>query len=368
MRHSQQVSIIGILVLTALYVCPAAGQSQRATENVILITLDGLRWQEVFSGADPVLIRTEAYVADTTDLIASFWHAEPEQRRKVLMPFFWGHVAVNGQLFGDRRAGSLVNVTNTMVFSYPGYNEILTGFADPLIDSNDKRPNSNTTVLETINAMPGFGGKVAAFGSWDVFPYIINEARSGVPVNAGFENADGYRLTDREIFLNEFQDQIPSPWSSVRLDAFTHHYALEYLKRSRPRLLYVAYGETDDFAHNGDYDAYLRSAHQTDAFIRDLYEWTQSDPQYRDKTTFIVTTDHGRGTVPLDTWRGHGDDVVGADQIWLAIFGPDTPARASESLRGQWFQNQVAATVAAFLGVAYENSPTPGAPVREAMK
>jgi len=366
--HALRLSILVLLALIVRSVPPAAGQTQRATENVILISLDGLRWQEVFSGADPVLIRTEAYVSDTTDLIAAFWHAEPEQRRQILMPFFWEHVAVNGQLFGDRPAGSLVNVSNTMWFSYPGYNEILTGFADPRIDSNAKRPNTNTTVLEAVNAMPGFGGKVAAFGSWDVFPYIINEARSGVPVNAGFEKADGYRLTDREIFLNELQDQTPSPWSTVRLDAFTHHYALEYLKRNRPRLLYVAYGETDDFAHDGDYDAYLHSAHQTDAFTRDLYEWTQADPRYRDKTTFIVTTDHGRGTVPIDTWRGHGDDVAGADEIWLAVFGPDTPARAPESLQGQWFQNQVAATVAAFLGVAYSNTPAPGAPVREAMK
>lgn len=368
MRFIPRLSILLVIALCSSLVRPAAGQSTRSTENVILISLDGLRWQEVFSGADPVLIRTEAYVSDTTDLIAAFWHAEPEQRRKILMPFFWGHVAVNGQLYGDRHAGSLVDVTNTMVFSYPGYNEILTGFADPRIDSNAKRPNQNTTVLEVINRMPGFGGKVAAFGSWDVFPYIVNEARSGVPVNAGFEKAEGYRLTDREIFLNELQDQIPSPWSTVRLDAFTHHYALEYLKRNRPRLLYVAYGETDDFAHDGDYDAYLHSARQTDAFIRDLYEWIQADPQYREKTTFIVTTDHGRGTVPLDTWRGHGRDIDGAEEIWLAIWGPDTPARSPESLRGQWYQNQVAATAAAFLGVRYENTPTPGAPVLEAMK
>ncbi len=356
------------LTIAVFLVAPAAGQPQRSTENVILISLDGMRWQEMFSGADPVLIRSEAYVSDTTDLIAAFWDDEPEHRRMRLMPFFWEHVAVNGQLYGDRRAGSLVNVTNSMWFSYPGYNEILTGFADPRIDSNAKRPNPNTTVLEVINRLPGYGGKVAAFGSWDVFPYIINEGRSGVPVNAGFEKADGYRLTDREIFLNELQEQIPSPWSSVRLDAFTHHYALEYLKRNRPRLLYVAYGETDDFAHDGDYDAYLHSAHQTDAFIRDLYEWTQADPQYRDKTTFIVTTDHGRGTMPLDTWRDHGDEVAGADQIWLAIWGPDTPAQRPEALRGQWYQNQVAASVAAFLGVRYENTPAPGAPVLEAMK
>ncbi|MEZ4702111.1 MAG: alkaline phosphatase family protein [Rhodothermales bacterium] len=359
---------VAILIVLFAMTLPAAAQSARQTENVVLISLDGMRWQEVFSGADPVLIRNDDFVSDTTHLKAAFWNDDVATRRRQLMPFFWEHIAVNGQLYGDRAAGSMVDVTNTMRFSYPGYNEILTGFADPRIDSNAKRPNHNTTVLEAAIRTPGLAGKVAAFGSWDVFPFIINEVRSGVPVNAGFEHAGGTRLTDRERFLNELQDQIPSPWSSVRLDAFTHHYALEYLQRERPRLLYIAYGETDDFAHDGAYDHYLHAAHRTDAFIRELYTWVQSDPGYRDKTTFIITTDHGRGTVPIGAWRSHGDDVRGAEQIWLAIFGPDTPGRAPETLKGQWFQNQVASTVAAFLGITYTNDPAPGAPVLEAMK
>src|SRR5690606_12832092 len=141
---------------------------------------------------------------------------------------------------------------------------------------NDKIPNPNKTILEIINEQPHFKGKVAAFGSWDVFPYIINEERSGIPVNAGFETAKGNQLTDKELFLNELQKQVPSPWGSVRLDAFTHHYALEYLKKNHPEVVYISYGETDDFAHDGNYQAYLRSAHTTDAMIKELWEYTQN--------------------------------------------------------------------------------------------
>ncbi len=363
----KRLSIL-ILLCCALGATVTVHAQQRATEHVFFITLDGLRWQEVFAGADSVLIRHASYVSDTTALMAAYWRGDPHMRRQTLMPFFWDVIASEGQLYGNRALGSRVDVTNNRVFSYPGYNEILTGFADPRIDSNAKVPNRNRTVLEVLNAMPGFAGRVAAFGSWDVFPFIVNEARSGVPVNAGFETAGGTRLTDRELFLNELQPQIPSPWSTVRLDAFTHHYALEYLKRERPRLLYVAYGETDDFAHDGDYDAYLHAAHRTDAFIRELYEWAESDPEYSGKTTFVITTDHGRGTVPVDTWRGHGNDVAGAEQIWYAIIGPDTPARTEGDLVGQWYQNQAAATVARFLGVHYENDPEPGAPIQEAFR
>ena len=78
-------------------------------------------------------------------------------------------------------------VTNGYNFSYPGYSEILCGFADPGIDSNAKKNNTNITVLEWLTQKPGFEKSAVAFGSWDVFPFIINETRSGIPVNAGWE-------------------------------------------------------------------------------------------------------------------------------------------------------------------------------------
>src|SRR5690606_3964610 len=101
----------------------------------------------------------------------------------------------------------------------------------------------------------------------------------------------------------------------------THHYALEHLKKHQPRVLFISYGETDDFAHGGRYDAYLKSAWQTDQFIKDLWEWVQSHPQYKDKTTFIITTDHGRGTVPVDTRRSHGPERDRAGRAWRAVVG-----------------------------------------------
>ena len=334
----------------------AFSQNTPETENVILITLDGLRWQELYGGADAALIADNDYVKDTLALKALFWRSDQEQRRAVLMPFVWSTIAQQGQLYGNRYDGSKVNCSNKHWFSYPGYSEILCGFADDQrIDSNDKFNNPNSTVLEFINNQESFKGKVAAFGSWDVFPYIINEERSKIPVNAGFEQNTGNALSDRERFLNTLQAQIPSPWATVRLDAFTHHYAMEYMKRNHPKLVYIAYGETDDFAHEGHYDAYLKSAHQTDAFIKEIWDYVQSDPSYRDKTTLIITTDHGRGTQPKENWRHHGIKISGADQIWLAILGPDTPSLGMVDNGKQLYQNQVASTVARFLGMEYSN-------------
>jgi hypothetical protein len=360
--NARVVALLAIAIVGGTAASKMRPQRVR-TENVILITLDGFRWQELFGGADSLLLGNRRYASDTAALRREFWRESAEQRRAVLLPFVWSTLARQGQIYGDRAEGGQVNVTNPHRFSYPGYNEILAGWADPRIDSNDKRPNPNRTVLEVVHEHKDFRGKVAAFASWDVFPFIVNEERSEIPVNAGFESANGRDVSAREGFLNELQPQVHSPWPTVRLDAFTHNYALEYLKRKRPRLLYIAYGETDDFAHDQKYDFYLRAARRTDGFLRDLWTWVQSDEQYRDRTTLIVTTDHGRGLG--DRWSDHGKDVPGADEIWFLVLGPDTEPRR---VTGQFYQNQVASTVAALLSVPYRTEHPAGPVLGPALK
>ena len=247
----------------------AFGQGQMP-ENIFIITLDGLRWQELFFGADTVLIENENFVRDISALKEKYLLKNYEERRSQLMPWFWSTLVNEGALMGNRLLGSKVNLTNKYWFSYPGYNEILTGFADSTINSNDKIWNPNKTILEHLNQITTYQGKVAAFASWDVFPFIINEERSGVTVNAGFEPAAyGIAISEREAFLNELQASTPSPWASVRLDVFTHHYAKEYVQKMHPRVVYIGYGETDDFAHDAEYDQYLNAANRTDYFISD---------------------------------------------------------------------------------------------------
>ncbi|TDD95038.1 alkaline phosphatase family protein [Flavobacterium cellulosilyticum] len=358
-----------ILLISLFTVFFLGAQAQQKTETkkpkIILITLDGFRWQELFTGADANLIANKEYVEDTLELKKHFWRATPEDRRKVLMPFFWNEAVMMGQIHGNRNLGSNVNLTNSLWFSYPGYNEILSGVADDKrIKSNDKINNPNTTVLEKINNRPQYSGKVAAFGSWDVFPYIINEERSGIPVNAGFETAKSNNLSDREVFLNELQSKVPSPWRSVRLDAFTSNYALEYMKKEHPELVYISYGETDDFAHDGKYDAYLKSAHTADALIKELWSFTQEDPFYKDNTVFILSTDHGRGTQPLNTWKSHGSDIGGADQVWLAVFGNGVEKLGEIASKEQLYSNQIAPTILHILDDSVQDSEMKGKAIK----
>lgn len=345
-----------LFVLTLLLAMTASGifaQKKTKTENIILITFDGLRWQELFRGADSLLIDDTGLIETPGSLLKDYWHADPIKRRELLFPFFWTTIATQGQLYGNRHYGNKVDNSNKMWFSYPGYNEVLAGFADDArINSNDKLNNPNVTFLEYLNRLPAYTGQVMAFGSWDVFPYIIHEERSGVPVNAGFDLATGEDLTDVEKTVNQIQQEIRGPWGGVRLDPFTHHYALEALKKHRPKVLYIAYGETDDWAHEGKYDQYIWSAKQTDAYIKEIWDWVQSDPEYRDKTTLILTTDHGRG-VTKSSWKSHGSGVPEGGEIWIMAIGPDTPASGEMKVDGQWHSAQVARTIFTLLGMDY---------------
>ena len=338
------------------------------TRNVLLVTTDGLRWQEVFGGVDAELMNEKnGGVKNIHTLREEFDPALPEARREAAMPFLWDVVARQGQIFGNVKVGSEAKVTNGRNFSYPGYNEIFTGAADPRIDSNNKIPNANITVFEWLNGLDGFEGRVAAFGSWDVYPYILNRGRSKLPIVAGWERLKGDRLTDEERMLNRLIAGTHRVWNENCYDSFTFNSALEYLKRERPRVLYIGMGETDEFAHEGRYDHYLHAAHLVDQNLKTLWDTVQSMPDYRGRTTMIVTTDHGRGNAPIE-WRSHGADVKGSEGIWIAVLGPDTPPFGERKQIKPVSQSQIAATLAACLGLDYlEFAPKAAPPIASAL-
>lgn len=335
---------------------------QLKTQNVVLIVSDGLRWQEVFSGADPDLISEKhgGIWASPEKLRSQFWSGDPARRRQRLFPFLWGVVAKNGQIFGNQNKGSIARVTNGMAFSYPGYNEMLTGHADPRIDSNEFGPNPNITVFEWMNQFPEFHGHVAAYATWEVFKNIFNEPRSHLPMQAGSDLPEKGNLTPRQELLNELYRTTTRLDDEDVWDSFLQVPLLEYVKSAHPRLLFVGYGETDNWAHSGRYDLVLESAHQFDDFVRQLWETMQSMPEYRDQTTFIITTDHGRGSGP-EEWKEHGIEQKGSENIWIAVLGPDTQP-LGELSNNSAQQAQIAATLAEFLGKDFVDAVHAAAP------
>ncbi len=358
MKKIMSFYILLLFSLTAL--------AQQKTENVIIITLDGFRWQEVFGGADSLLINDSSFVHNRKALNEKFWARSAAERREKLLPFFWNTIGKTGQLYGNRWYGNKVNNANKYWFSYPGYNEIFTGYPDDSVNSNDKTQNKNENVLEFINKQKGYTGKIAAFTSWDTFDAILNESRSGIMVSSGFDKLNF--STPEMKLLDKMQWLSPQPLGEgVRPDFLTYAMAKEYLEKFAPKVLYIAFDETDDYAHEGKYDQYLYAGHMTDKWLNDLWAYVQLQPQYKDKTTMIITTDHGRGDKIKKEWTSHGAKIADAGEIWMAVLGPDSAPAGEVKKEGQLYQRQVATTVASLLGFDFKPKHPVMEPVQTAI-
>ena len=341
---------LGAVVLALV----AGTAAQSARHNVILITLDGARVEEVFGGLDAEVLRStldDKQRLEDSALYKQFWADDPVRRREKLMPFFWGTLMrAHGSIAGNGAEGSVVRLSNRHAFSYPGYSEMLVGRAhDDVIKSNDAVQNAFPTVLEFLRSRLGVPPTgVAAFASWSVFNAIAESKRGTLTINAGFEP---YDHSDPQVqALSALQFSTPTPWDTVRHDVFTARFAMAHLATFKPQALYLALGETDDWAHDGRYDRVLEAYGRTDRILRDLWEWLQAQPEYRDRTSILITTDHGRGHGPKG-WRNHGDKHPGSTDTWMAFVSPHF------RLRGEWRTHppveaqQVAATLLEWAGL-----------------
>lgn len=347
-----------------------AAAAQQKIENVIIITTDGLRWQDVFTGMDPLIANDKRFnQGDSAYIYRNFYAGDAEARRRKLMPFLWTEILAKGQIYGNRKYGNNVNNANPYWFSYPGYNEIMTGYPDTAVNSNEYKPNPHVTVLEYFNSLPAYKGRVVAFGAWDAFDRILNEKRAGFQVVSAFDTVAG-KLNDKQKLINNMVRNSYRPFGDVEcLDVFTHYAAMEYLKANKPKVMYISYGETDEWAHHGYYRSYLDAARQVDAWINEIWSYVQADPQYKNKTALLITVDHGRGDIKKEEWTDHGQGVADASQIWFAVMAPGAVPAAGEIKKPmQLYQKQLARTVAMILGKNYTASHPIGEAVTELWK
>jgi len=311
--------IAGLALFAAMLPAAPAWAKPAAGRNLVLVTIDGVRWHEIFEGASPTIVADKRFVDPDIrhDVIAPAFLDVPD-RATALMPFLHQVMARQGVLYGDPRAQQCARVSNAYAVSYPGYSEFLTGRVDPAIANNDPIDNPKVSFLEYLNRLPGFRGRVGVAGNWDIFPHILNVKRSHLPVNVGFAG------------------QYPS---EVRVEREGFR-----LLKAHKRVIYVALGDTDEYAHAGDYAFVLAALERTDEMLRRIWETVQADPFYRGRTTLLVTTDHGRGDAAADDWREHGtlayfqkypDDgpsytttgIPASAKVWFAALGPAVVAR-----------------------------------------
>jgi hypothetical protein len=369
-----------VLLICSLTACktvpPRATEapSKQQDHNVILITVDGLRNEELFGGIDEsVLEHVEfsgiEYESETERVRAAFGGSSPEASRSNLLPFFWGELAPNGIVLGNESKGRGVRVTNREFFSAPGYIEILTGEPHHDVVSNDKVRYPYPSFMEYAKEGLNLGyTDVATVGSWTGFATLSSSQPDLFFTNTGFESVKPEYATERMRWLGEIQHDIMSLWPEGRSDAVTYGMAVETIQKFEPRVLYIAFGETDDWAHQRRYDRYLDYIHVFDRYLERLWKQIQSLDAYRDRTTLIITTDHGRGHDPKE-WveHGAGEALAGSEAIWIAVIGPEVPARGEIVSATPVTQSDVAATALKVLGLDYRQfNPKMGPPIPEA--
>ncbi len=314
-------------LFAALLAFLAISSPALAEPHVVLVTIDGLRWQEVFHGADPTLVTTPEDRARYVDV---------QDRAAALTPFLQS-LKTNGVLFGDRANGQCAKVENRYWFSYPGYEEMLSGRPNARIRANAKKLNDDITVLEWLNGRPGFENSVRVFAEWDVVPFILNQPRSNLPIFVAPAEA------------HDHDGPVIAAAGAIATEA--------------PRVAWVDLGDTDNRAHEGDYAAYLAAASAADIFLTDLWGKLQADPRTAGNTTLIVTADHGRGDSADGQWRGHGSGryrgiwvprirKTGSDAVFMGAIGPEILPGSGAQYAGETcaVTGQIAATLLRAVG------------------
>ena len=176
--------------LAAFLLSAAAAAQDSADRYVVLLTLEGVRTQELFGGMDPVIANApepESGIYEIDVMKKRYWRDTPEARREALMPFFWKTLVPAGVVYGNQAKGSSATVQNDQWFSYPGYSEMLTGRPQPEVKSNDLvRYPGNRTALEYAREALGLKfGEVAQIGG------------RGLPVPQRFVESRGDRHVAR---------------------------------------------------------------------------------------------------------------------------------------------------------------------------
>ncbi len=347
------------LLLTAILLIGGSQISAQITpndQNMVIILIDGYRWEEMFRGAELDLLKDPKFnTTDSLKRMKDFWSDNMFARREKLMPFTWNFITKNGQLYGNRDLGNNVNVKNPYWISYPGRAEIMSGFVDSAISSNNYKNNENFNVLEFLNQQKNYTGKVASFTCWVPAGKNLNKDKTSMLVNIPWEDVHSEHLTNEQILANELQHVSPMILGDgERLDFEVYALAKSYINANHPKVIYIDFGDTDEYAHADAYDKYLEDIHNLDAMIEKLWNLIQADSFYKNKTSFLIFPDHGRGVG--NEWTDHGSDVMHCNETWFAAWGPGIKPLGEMKGHGQIYQTQYAATIAKLLGFDYNTA------------
>lgn len=315
--------------------------------SVVLIAIDGVRWQDIFQGADANLLSA-----------SGVGHAEAPKTAEQLAPNIHA-LARRGVAIGGA-TGEPFSASGPNFVSLPGYAELLQGRPARCFE-NDCRDTLSFTILDA------FSGeyepeRVAAFSSWTNIERVAASPSSTALVSAGRTGGwtrDALLTSDSKVgaLVKRAQESpVDVLGGDYRSDAHTADIALQYLESSKPRFMFVSLGDTDEHAHHGRYTNYLEALGRADAFVGDVVRITRAWEAEGVQTLVVVTTDHGRA----DDFEHHGRDYAESARTWLVAAGGPLPSRGYVPLREPRFLRDVAPTIAAIAGLPLEMTPSSG--------
>ncbi len=330
----------------------AARLDNRGT--VVVVALDGVRWQEVFEGVDPKLARAHKLPPNEIDSADE------------LMPNLHHVIANGGSAIGAPGHGEPMRASGPNYISLPGYVEMLTG-RPSACQSNDCPSTDQPTIADELaERAGGWAGDVAVIASWPGIAKAAARHPDRILVSAGRNRGATrhylrYDATTREI-LDAGARAAPYPGhGDFRPDQYTAAIALRYLTTARPLFLFVGLGEPDAYAHRGLYRDYLRAIRHADAVIGEIDHHLAELSRRGHPTTLIVTTDHGRGS----RFAGHGGSAPESARVWLVARGAGIAAKGYVQAPTERRLADVVPTVRKLVGLPEDTSPGAGSALEE---
>jgi hypothetical protein len=308
--------------------------------RVVLITIDGARWQDVFEGSSAARSGAPSI--------------PPEQ----LMPRTLALAASRGVALGATREGcAKVHTAGGSNVSLPGYLEIFTGHASHCLDNGCSKVEAS--LLD--EAARGGANGVASIGSWEVLSQAVTGGNAGVFLSVGRYWPGDVPLTGHlgELAVaGNAEDPYPGH-NGYRPDAATAAIALEYLRVAKPALFHIGLGDTDEYGHRGNYPGYLDALRRADALIGAVSDMLDTMGEDGAKTTVIVTPDHGRNA----DFNDHGAFHFESARTFLIAFGPRLVPRGIGCPARDITLADIAPTVRVLMGLPRDATSGGGAPI-----
>ncbi|MEP7051839.1 MAG: alkaline phosphatase family protein [Pseudomonadota bacterium] len=278
---------------------------------IVIVTLDGVRWHEVFEGVDPKLAK-ERGVAEGERVSAT-----------ELMPNLHAIIATHGAALGAPGHGAAISASGPNFVSLPGYAELLSGRRNTSCHDNQCPGSDSATIVDEFSA----GSKLerpdaAVITSWadiarvvsrDTQSAIISTGRHGGATRAWFvRDAEERQLLVRAEAAN------PAPGNGdFRPDALTAALALHHLRAHPTRFTFIGFGEPDEFGHQGNYAGYLMALREADARLGQIDAELQRLAARGTRTALFITADHGRAA----NFNDHGAKFPESARVWLVASG-----------------------------------------------